>query len=316
MDPPKEAKMLSSLSSICVLEYLKFDKRQYLVFQIPGFQNVEKSLPLHLNDLAISADRIRLDGSEYYLKDRLRRTQNFDPTFEKLVFDLIGNRPMISTMKLEFRISAKSDSWIYQFIVSLNIKADAFETCGFSLSYEELDRISNILGPKPLKEFSTKLDNYEILAHPIVRNSEKLVLYSGRVNFNHNEVNHSNIHLKNYKNQYTLMNYLNEWIEYDNDIGMEFSGDIELEKNSFWALLEVKIWIKEMMYLKKIGSDGRRVRADERFPNTIYSISMPRTNDPDTEIQISLIKNGPKLQIHQKVQISGTAIPELFDSMF
>ncbi|CAO4367707.1 unnamed protein product [Caenorhabditis nigoni] len=321
-DPPEIPKKLSSLSSICVLEYLSFDKRQYIVSQIPEFRNVEKSLPLHLNHLAIFVDKIQLDGNAFFLKSIFRRKQNFDAKFEKLVFDLIGNRPMIFTKKLEFGISPKMDSWIYQLIESLKIKAEAFQTSGFSLSYEELNRISNILGPEPLEEFSTKLDNYETLAHPIVRNSEKLVLYSGGLDFNHHQISHRNIHLKNY-HRYELLDFLNEWDENDNLIGRELSGDIKVFAKNYRKLTNLEIdeeekSIKEIMYSKKCESGGRRVKPDKRFPNTLYSITMPRTNNPNTEIQMSLIKNESndyQFQIHLKAQPSGTATPQRFDSM-
>ncbi|CAO4367710.1 unnamed protein product [Caenorhabditis nigoni] len=351
LDPPKEPKKLTNLSSICVLEYLSFDKRLYVVSQVTEFRKVEKSLPLHLNDLAFLKDRIRIDQYEYCLTGRLRRALDFNQNYptgsslapwiielrkrqnrnppidsdvlalmfpihddikvanEKLIFDLIGNRPMIYTKILEFR-----KSWDYPLPADLKIQADIIEGRGFHLDLDDLDRISKILGPKPLKEFSTQLHFYPILTHPIVRNSRKLVLWRDVVDFDQQRVNHRNIHLKDYSRE-ALMNHMNAWIANGPDVGMEFTGDIEVSDKNYWKLMEEEKLIKKMMYLKKCESGGKRVKADERFSNTLYSISMPRTNNPNLEIQMSLIKNGPKLQIHLKIQPSGTAIPEKIDSM-
>ncbi|CAO4367712.1 unnamed protein product [Caenorhabditis nigoni] len=336
--------MLTNLSSICVLEYLSFEKRQNIASQIPGFRKVEKAIPLHLNHLAISADRIRIDEYEYFLSRRYRNYRNknslvswtiefrkrriqdasientvlrvlfplfqsIQKLFDKLVFHLIGNRPMIHTNKLEF-----GDLWKCSFPAGLKIQAKIMETRSFMFSYEDLIRISTYLGPKPLKEFSTHFYTYPILTHSIVRNSQKLVLWRYLVNFDHQQVNHRNIHLKDYDRR-TLIDLMNAWIASGPEVGMEFSGDIKVSKNS--TLEEISM--KEIMYLKKCESNGRRVKADKRFPNTIYSISMPRTNNPDTEIQFSLIENesnDPRFQVHLKIQPSGTAIPERFDSMY
>ncbi|CAO4367714.1 unnamed protein product [Caenorhabditis nigoni] len=231
---------------------------------------------------------------------------------EKLIFDRIKSRPMIHTKRLEFW-----NRWNFRIPVDLKIQAEIIEAADWiNFSYRDLDRISNYLGPKPLKEFSTKLDNYEIFTHPIVRNSQKLVLRIGSEYFSHRRINHRNIHLKGYYRP-VLMIYMNAWIANGPEIGMEFSGDIE--KPFFWELVEEEISIKEMMYLRKCESGGGRLKPDERFRNTVYSISLPRTNNPNTEIQMSLFKNKSNnswFQIHLKVQPSGTAIPEQSDSMY
>ncbi|PIC49361.1 hypothetical protein B9Z55_007994 [Caenorhabditis nigoni] len=316
----------------------------YIVSQIPGFRKAEKSIPLHLNSLKISAHGIRIDEYKYYLERKRsqgfkkrwtiklgkRRTQNppidsnvlalmvpyyknMQKAFEKLMFDLIGKRKMIYTKKLEFR-----HFWFYRMFVGVKIQAEIIETMWFDFSYADLDQLSNILGPKPLKEFSTRLHSYKILTHPIVRNSERLVLRLGAENFNPRRINHRHIHLKGFY-RYHLLVYMNEWIENGPKVGMEFSGDIWAPDKNHWRLIADEKWIKEKMYEQKCESGGRRVKADERFPNTVYSISMPRTNDPDTEIQMSLMKNestDSHFQIHLKIQPSGTAIPERFDSMY
>ncbi|CAO4365760.1 unnamed protein product [Caenorhabditis nigoni] len=333
--------MVTTLSSICVLEYLSFERRQYIASQIPGFRKVEKSLPLHLDSLAISVDKIRIDQNEYYSKNR--RSNNFylciielrkrliqnpiiDGTvflsaifekdrveLEKLMLDLIGNRSMIYTKELAFL-----DPWLYRFPEKLKIQAEIIEDRLFPLSLEDLDRIANILGPKPLKEFSTQLNNYQIFTHPIVRNSQKLVLWSGSEDFDHRRINHRNIHLKDYDRR-ILINHMNAWIANVNEVEKEFSGDIEVSGDNNLKLLEEEISIKEMMYLEKCKSGGKRVKANERFHNTVYSICMPRTNVPNTEIQFSLIRissNNPKFHIHLKTEPSGTAIPEQSDSMY
>ncbi|PIC49376.1 hypothetical protein B9Z55_008005 [Caenorhabditis nigoni] len=233
--------------------------------------------------------------------------------FKKVVSDLIGNRAMIYTKKLEFQNKelwhgidqGRESPKIYRLPVDLKIQAEILESCGFSFSYAELDRISSILGPKPLKEFSTRFDNYEIFQHPIVRNSEKLVLYGGRAQFIAQPINHRHIHLRDYYRE-TLLDHMNVWIRNNNEIGMEFSGDFKVGDSSSYS----EELTKDIMNSKMRESGGRIVKADERFPNTLYSISMPRTNAPNIETQFSLLKNGPKLQIYLKIQPSGTAIPE------
>ncbi|CAO4367708.1 unnamed protein product [Caenorhabditis nigoni] len=170
-------KILTRLSSICVLEYLSFDKRLYLVSRIPGFRKVEKSLPLHLDYLKILSYGIQIDQHKYYLS---RRLQDFDPTgtptrtfelrkmqietlsvtflgfvspidgniqkaYEKLVYDLIGNRPWMFTKKLEVR-----DSWIH--------------------GEDDPDRI--VYGPRTPKKLSTRIRSFENVI--LVRNSEKI----------------------------------------------------------------------------------------------------------------------------------------------
>ncbi|CAO4367726.1 unnamed protein product [Caenorhabditis nigoni] len=240
--------------------------------------------------------------------------------FKKVVNDLIGTRPMIFTKKLEFQnemywnvfLGRVENFKIYRLPVDLKIHAEVLESSGFSFSYDELDVISTILGPKPLKEFSTKLDIYEIFTHPIILNSEKLVLHSGRVHFNHQRINHRHIHLKDYDQQ-VLIDHMNVWIRNNNEIGMEFSGDIETDRVGNY--IDSVNTIKEMMHSKMRESGGSKVKADKRFLNTLYSISMPRTNAPNTEIQFSLLRNGFKLQIHLKIQSSGTAIPERIHAM-
>ncbi|PIC49366.1 hypothetical protein B9Z55_007999 [Caenorhabditis nigoni] len=348
---------------------VKADERQYICSQIPEIRNSEKSLSLHLNYLAISDVKIRLDQNEYYLdrkgaysiwtpvyewdcekrkevlpgdvcigtpepqelpgnaeidppglpielkmkripppsekENLLRRylknrrenagmtdnlfknlqTDNdnktlvlFPPTydstpihvaFKKLVFDLIGNRPIVYTKKLEFPKIKKKEFWIYRFPEDLKIQAEVLETDGFSFSYDDLDQISRILGPKPLKEFTTPLDNYEIFQHPIIRNSRKLVLSAGEVDFDHQRIQHRNIHLTDSKQ---LMNHINAWIRNPKDIGMEFSGDVESRRSIRIAMtydvdlenISKEARIKEIMYGKKCRSGGRRVKADKR----------------------------------------------------
>ncbi|CAO4367713.1 unnamed protein product [Caenorhabditis nigoni] len=347
--------MLTNLSSICVLEYLSFERRQYIVSQIPGFRKVEKSLPLRLDTLLIEFDRIQIDEYKYYLTGRFRRPLDFSPTgnpsasatwtielrkrqihtvpvsdtllglvppiygnnekaSEKLLFDLIGNRPMIYTKKLELlnftgqKSQHERSAMISRLPSGLKIQAEIIRAFWNHFSDSDLYRISDILGPKPLKEFSTAFWDYATLAHPIVRNSQKLVLTPGTGNFDARIIIHKHIHLKYYWRP-ALINHMTEWAANVQEIGMEFSGDIinELEEKS----------IKELMYLKKCESGGRRVKADERFPNTVYSICMPRPNNPDTEIQMSLIKKSDysPFRIHLKIQPSGTAIPERFDSI-
>ncbi|CAO4367715.1 unnamed protein product [Caenorhabditis nigoni] len=180
------------------------------------------------------------------------------------------------------------------------MQAESIEARWFNLRNGDLDRISNFLGPKPLKEFSTQLNNYEILRHPIVRNSQKLVIWRGKENFINWRVSHRNIHLKDYDRE-TLYRLMNEWIASDPKIGMELTGDIK--RTYTWELIEEEIWIKERMYSKKRRNNGRIVKADWRFPNTVYSISMPRANS--TAYQYSLIKNESEtipFQIHLKIQ--------------
>ncbi|CAO4367718.1 unnamed protein product [Caenorhabditis nigoni] len=384
--------MLTKLSSICVLEYLSFEKRQYIVPQIPGFRKAEKSWPLHLDTLRISVDEIQLDKNKYFLKRRINvayyhkliqwdlnyqhevlpgdfcvgfpqnhifrqisetrkppplwrtelQMERHDPeysntsmgylppvydtspihaAFKKVVNDLIGNRPIICTKKLEFEhlsfrdIRERGGAFkIYRLPEGLKIRAEILESSCFSFSYAELDQLSRILGSKPLKEFSTQLENLEIFQHPIVRNSEKLVLWSGRMDFNHEQINHRHIHLKNY---YSVFDHINAWMGNNNEVGKEFSGDIRLFDSS--TLTEKEISIKRMMYLKKCESGGRRVKPDRRFPNTLYSISVPRSNNRTIEVQMSLLKNGSKdypFQIHLKTQPSRTAIPKQIDSMY
>ncbi|CAO4367720.1 unnamed protein product [Caenorhabditis nigoni] len=322
--------MLTQLSSICVLEYSSFEKRLYIVSQIPGLRKIEKSLPLRLDHLNIANDRLRIDEYEYYLINRIElrksRIQNpsiedtvsrlkFPPyknthaLFENLVFHIFGNRPTIYTKKLEVW-----DFGICRLTGNLKVRAETIETDRFYFDHTDLDRISEILEPNPLGEFSARLWDLRPLTHPIVQSSQKLVLWRGSVRFDHRAVHHRNIHLKDYDRQ-TFIDHMNAWIANGPEIGMEFAGDIQVFKNS--TLNE--ILIKEMMYWKKIERDGRRVKPDERFPNTLYSISLPQINDPDTEIQMSLLKNAsnPELpfQIHVKIQSAGTAIPERFDSM-
>ncbi|PIC49365.1 hypothetical protein B9Z55_007998 [Caenorhabditis nigoni] len=338
--------MLTNLSSFCVLEYLSFERRLYIVSQIPGFRKVEKSIPLHLDYITIWDNRIRIDENDYYLK-RLRNHQNenspaswrielrkrttqyivntstvcgllspihdnLQNVFKKLLFVLIENRTMIYTKKLEF-----SDYiWDYPLPVDLKIQAQIIDA-RVGLNNADLDRISNFLGPNPLKEFSIHLNNFEIFTHPIVRNSRKLVLWRGLVNFDHQRINHRNIHLKDYDRQ-ILMDHMDEWIENGPEVGMEFSGHIRRNMH-FWELIGQEIFEKERMYLKKYQRNGKRVKPDARFPNTLYSISMPQTNNPNTEIQYSLIKNesiNPPFHIHLKIQPSGTATPEQSDSMY
>ncbi|PIC46640.1 hypothetical protein B9Z55_006261 [Caenorhabditis nigoni] len=277
--------MVTTLSSICVLEYLSFERRQYIASQIPGFRKVVKSLPLHLDSLAISVDKIRIDQNEYYstnrrsnnfylcineLRKRLIQNPIIDGTvflsaifekdrveLEKLMLDLIGNRSMIYTKELAFL-----DPWLYRFPEKLKIQAEIIEDRLFPLSLEDLDRIANILGPKPLKEFSTQLNNYQIFTHPIVRNSQKLVLWSGSEDFDHRRINHRNIHLKDYDRR-ILINHMNAWIANVNEVEKEFSGDIEVSGDNNLKLLEEEISIKEMMYLEKCKSGGKRVKANE-----------------------------------------------------
>ncbi|CAO4367704.1 unnamed protein product [Caenorhabditis nigoni] len=337
-------KMLTQLSSICVLEYLSFEKRQYIVSQIPGLRKVEKSLPLHLDYLKISTSGIRIDQYEYCLTTvnnlgvwtielRKRHFQspdstvlalvppiqdNVQKTFKKLVFDLIGNRLLFFTKKLELR-----DSWIYLIPVDVKIQAEIIETRWFCYNYGDLDHISNFLGSKPLKEFSTNLWSFEMWTYPFVRNSEKLVLCRVGVDIDHQRIIHRHIHLKDYDRQ-TLINEMNAWIANGPGVGMEFSGDIQVSGEKYRELTksdidEEEMLIKGIMYSKKCESNGERVKPDERIPNTVYSISMPQTNNPNTEIQMSLIKNtstDSPSQIHLNIQPSGTAIPEQSDSMY
>ncbi|PIC49363.1 hypothetical protein B9Z55_007996 [Caenorhabditis nigoni] len=300
VDPPEMPKMLTQLSSICVLEYLSFDKRQYIVSQVSEFRTVEKSLPLHLDYLNISVKKIQLNQDEYWT-NRIPKPQdfnqnyptehlsnawtveirkrpienpapdstvlgllppiyeNFQKAFGKLIFDLIGNRPMIYTKKLEIR-----SSWDYPLPADLKIQAEIIESRGFRLSLDDLDRISKILGPKSLQEFSTQLHFYPILTHPIIQNSKKLVLCNR--NFDPQRVNHRNIHLKDYDRE-ALMNHMNAWIANGPEVGMEFSGDIEVSDKNYWKLMEEEKLIKKMMYLKKLETGGKRVKADERKKN-------------------------------------------------
>ncbi|CAO4367705.1 unnamed protein product [Caenorhabditis nigoni] len=327
--------MLTRLSSICVLEYLSFEKRQYIVSQIPGFRKVEKSLPLNLDTLNIAFDRIRIDQYEYYFSNEISQDsgtsefrkrqipyptidlsglvspsyENVQVALEKLVYDLIGDRSMIYTKKLEFW-----DSWIFRIPFDLKIRADTVEAGWFRFRLTDLDQLSNFLGPTPLKEFSIRLNNYEILNHSIVQNSQKLVVWRGLADFDPRRISHRHIHLKDYDRQ-TLYRHMNEWIANGPKIGMELTGDIR--NTCSWQLIEDEVWIKKRMYSKKYKYDGKRVKPDKRFPNTLYSMSTPRTND--TELQMSLIKNESidfQFQMHLKIQPSGTAIPERFDSMY
>ncbi|CAO4367716.1 unnamed protein product [Caenorhabditis nigoni] len=385
--------MLTRLSSICVLEYLSFERRLYIVSQIPEFRKVEKSLPLHLDSLNIEIDKIQIDQCEYYLKRsnlcidglsvrqqwfyfysplkippvdfnqshyptedlwnaspiglRKRQIQNppidtmlaFFPSvyknlpiqmaFVKLVFDLIGNRPMIYTKKLELLsfighlTREEMSEMIFILPLGLKIQAQTIKAKWNELSHGDLDRISNFLGPKPLEEFSTQLWGFENLTHPIVRNSQKLVLHSRGLVVNPQRINHRNIHLKNFVPQ-NFVNHMNEWIANDPEIGMEFYGHIKTPPEEFWWSMkydidEEEFSIKAMMYLNKRESGGRRVKPDERFPNTVYSISMPQTNNPDIEIQMSFIKNesdDSPFHIYLKSQPAGTTTPEQFDSMY
>ncbi|CAO4367711.1 unnamed protein product [Caenorhabditis nigoni] len=352
MDFPGSPKILSRLGSICVSEFLSFERRQYIASRIPGFRKVEKSIPLHLDYLKISYDTIRIDEYEYYFTERLRRTQDFNPAvypldvwskelrkrryqnppsdstvlalvspyqdyvqtpFEKLVFDLLGNRTTIYLKKLEF-----CDDRIYRIPVEMKIQAETIETEYLSLRYADLDQLSNVLGPKPLKEFSTELRRFDNFTHHIVRNSEKLVLTFGTEDFDPQRINHMNVHLRGFL-RYSLIRYMNAWIENGPEVGMEFTGDIKKsEYEPPRGFDNEKTLIMKMMNLKKSESGGKGVKPDKRFPNTVYSISMPRTNNPDSEIQMSFIKNASTdspFQIHLKVQASGTAIPEKSDSM-
>ncbi|PIC49364.1 hypothetical protein B9Z55_007997 [Caenorhabditis nigoni] len=336
---------------------VKPDERQYIVSQIPELRTVEKSLPLNLDNLSILDNRIRIDEyeywtgireKEYYLSNnsqiswtielRKRRIQNspidgtvlgllppiYDDNIkmasEKLILDLIGNRPMIYTKKLEFRNLRN-----YRLPDNLKIQADIFETRPFNYSYADLDRLANILGPKPLKEFSTQLKfrGFGIFTHPIVQNSQKLVLWRGGEDFDPRRINHKNVHLKSF-GQWILIRCMNAWIANVQEVGMEFSGDIQISGGNYPKLADSEIdeeekSLKEMMHWRKCEGDGRRVKADKRFPNTLYSISVPWTNNPNTEMQMSLIKSASidsQFQIHLKIQPSGTAIPERFDSMY
>ncbi|CAO4367730.1 unnamed protein product [Caenorhabditis nigoni] len=337
MDPPEVPKILTQLSSICVLEYLSWERRLYIVSQAPEFRKVEQSLPLNLDKFCISSAGIRLNECDYHLSPcspelqkilekppynitsfgRLstNRNKKIHLASKKVVDKLIGDRLMICTRKLvlydlsHWEQRERRDLKMYQLATDLKIRAEILEASGISFSYADLDLISNILGPKPLKELSLSLDNYEIFQHPIVRNSENLVLYSGRVDFDAQQINHRNIHMKNY-HKITLIDQINEWIGNHNEIGMEFSGDIE---DNF---TNTEIMITKLMDSKMRESGGRRVNPDERFPNTLYSISMPHTNDPDTELQYSLLKIEEyryPFQMHMKIQPAGTAIPERFD---
>ncbi|CAO4367728.1 unnamed protein product [Caenorhabditis nigoni] len=123
--------------------------------------------------------------------------------------------------------------------------------------------------------------------------------------FDAQPINHRHIHLRDYYRG-TLIDHMNVWIRNNNEIGMEFSGDFKVADSYSYS----EELTKDIMNSKMRESGGRIVKADERFPNTLYSISMPRTNAPNIETQFSLLKNGPKLQIHLKIQPSGTAIPE------
>ncbi|PIC49357.1 hypothetical protein B9Z55_007991 [Caenorhabditis nigoni] len=336
----------------------RFDSIQYIVSQIPGLRKVEKSLPLHLDHLKITTSRIRINQYEYYFsfrkssptekpsaiwkfelfKKRLHDDFSWidstllalvSPIYEsipkaaqKLVFDLIGNRPTIYTKKWELWNSTdqttqqERSAEISRLPSGLKIQAEIIEALSHYCSYADLDQLSNILAPSPLEEFSTQLFGFEIFTHPIVRNSQKLVVWRGRENFDPQRINHRNIHLKNYSRP-IIIDYMNAWIENGPEVGMEFTGDIKVLLNSDIDKQEESI--KEIMYLKKSESGGRRVKPDEGFPNTLYSISMPRTNNPNTEIQMSLIKidsiYSPFL-IHLKVQPSGTSIPEQSNSMY
>ncbi|CAO4367717.1 unnamed protein product [Caenorhabditis nigoni] len=327
--------MLTKLSSICVLEYLGFEKRLYIVSQVPEFRKVEKSLPLNLDTLCISSSGIRLNESDYRLSpctQELRKILEKPPynitsfgslssydrdklhgAFKKVIHQLIGDRPMICTRKLElcglshWENRERRDLKIYQLPKDLKLRAEMLETSGISLSYADLDLVSNILGSKPLKELSIRLDNYQIIQHPIVRNSQKLVLWSGRADFDRQRIPHKNIYLKD-NNQFLA--YSDEWIRNQNEIGMEFSGDVGYRYPDTWKMVSEES-IKRIMYLKKCQSGGRSVKADERFPNTVYSIAVPRTDHPNTEIQISLLKNESNafpLQMHLKTQTP--AIPK------
>ncbi|CAO4367719.1 unnamed protein product [Caenorhabditis nigoni] len=344
MDPPEVPKMLTKRSSICVLGYLSFERRLYIVSQIPAIRKVEKSSPLHLDTFLIGFNGIRLNEHKYYSSDETVELQkklaknpyninslgppafDTDPThgkFQKVIDDLIGHRPMIFTKKLELydlSLWKQRDSKPYRLPVDLKIQAETLDARWCYYNYGDLNRISNILGPKPLKEVLLQLDNYHIFAHPIVRNSEKLVLYCNNVRFDAQRINHRNIHLDG---NYRFMDYLNEWIRNQNEVGMEFSGDVGFHRRGHSEFMWKEKPLKEMMYWKKCESGGRRVKADERFPNTLYSISLPRTNNPDTELQYSLLRN-PRgyefdkypFQIHVKIQPSGTAIPEQSDSVY
>ncbi|PIC49391.1 hypothetical protein B9Z55_008015 [Caenorhabditis nigoni] len=240
MDPPEVPKTLTKLSSICVLEYLSFERRQFISAQLSGFRKVEKSIPLHLTHLAISVGRIRINDSEYYLKRRGGNSKNpefqklaqwdleqeaeilpgdfciGDPqnyifnqnfpmenapfpwttqlrvtqfqgaysrldiplgflapiydcapihvAFKKLVFDLLGNRPMIFTKKLEF-LKTTRDSKIYRLPADLKIQAETLETVWFSFDYGEIWKIDhNFLKIRNFRKIlilmnSAKLDN-------------------------------------------------------------------------------------------------------------------------------------------------------------
>ncbi|PIC11395.1 hypothetical protein B9Z55_029110 [Caenorhabditis nigoni] len=342
MDPPEMPKMLTQLSSICVLEYLSWERRQYIVSQYPEIRKAEKSLPLHLDTLRIAVDGIQLNEAIYHLVRRIsyqnsvpyKKLIQWDlknrhevlpgdfcvgfpqgyifnqkpPTknppfvwttvlqtdlrnpksdkilgylpsvydklpihvaFKKVVNGLIGNRPMVYTKKLAFEHLSIWDaeerggvSKIYRLPVDLKIQAEILKSCWFSFSYDELDVISTILGPKPLKEFSTQLDNYEIFTHPIILNSEKLVLWCGRMDFDHQRINHRHIHLKNH---WRITGLIEEWIGSDHDVEMEFSGIFKAVDKSYWTLKAHEEMIKKMMYLKKCESGGRKVKPDERL---------------------------------------------------
>ncbi|ULU08668.1 hypothetical protein L3Y34_019693 [Caenorhabditis briggsae] len=358
MDPPEVPKTLTKLSSICVLEYLSFERRQYISAQLTGFRKVEKSIPLHLSHLAISVGRIRINDNEYYLKrldgnskdtelgklaqwdmesegellpgdfcignpqnyifnrnfpmenapfpwtTELRVTQfkgaysmpvdislgflapiwdtaPIHVAFKKLVFDLLGNRPMIFTKKFEF-LKITRDSKIYRLPLELKIQAETLETVWFSFSYAELDRISRMLGPKPLKEFATQYHNFEVFTHPIAQNAQKLTICSGSL-FDYRLINHRNIRLKKWGPGVGIS--IQEWIGNENTVGMEFVGDIELMHLSDLKVIKKEKELKGTMYRKKCQFDGKRVRADERFPNTLYSLSFPRITVPGTELQ-------------------------------
>ncbi|PIC49351.1 hypothetical protein B9Z55_007988 [Caenorhabditis nigoni] len=369
MNPPEVPKMLTELSSTCVLEYLSFERRKDIVSQVAGLRKVEKSIPLHLDYLGICLERIRIDEKEYYLRrynsndidleefvkwnhrnrnemspgdvsfgnenpevSNEHNAENFadkiellsEPNytslgflspiydnvpihvaFKKLVFDLVGNRPTIFAKKFELK-NTKWEAWSGQDGRNLKI---------YRLPLAELDRLSCILGSKPLKEFSTRLDDSEILTHPIVRNSEKLVLSNGQVNISNQEINHRNVHLKGYDIQ-SLMHFMAQWIGRNREIGMEFLGEVSSDMNTDWKKEE--FLIKEVMYLEKCDSNGRRVKPDKRFPNTIYSVSLPHGPDTDAETQLSFIRNlsnNHPYQFHLKIRPSGTAIPEWFDSI-
>ncbi|CAO4367727.1 unnamed protein product [Caenorhabditis nigoni] len=76
MDPPEVPKMLTQLSSYCVLEYLSFERRQSIASQSQKFRRAEKCLPLHLDTLRIAVDGIRLNKNKYYLRRCISNQKN------------------------------------------------------------------------------------------------------------------------------------------------------------------------------------------------------------------------------------------------